>query len=184
MSAMPSAHFTKLLPLLVFVAGCAPGPGGQMGSGLPTSVGGPEVRVEGTLPSVLAFPQSSVDDLWRVLPATFLALDIPAGIIDARNLVYGNEKVTETTVAGRSTRDLFRCSAGAGLALGQYRIQFGITAQPRKIPSGGAELFLQTAAFGRIMSGSQSGTTQCVSNGVLDLKIREQMDIELARIGT
>jgi hypothetical protein len=165
---------------------------GQVGESLefPVSLGSAKGVMFQRFPSLLQVSGDTVMSampsahLRKLLPATFRALDIPAGIIDARNLVYGNEKVTETTVAARSTRDLFRCSAGAGLSLGQYRIQFGITAQPRRLPSGGAELFLQTAAFGRLVSGNQSGTTQCVSNGVLDLKIREQMDIELARIGT
>jgi hypothetical protein len=183
MPAMPSAHLLKLLPLLVLASGCAAGSTGQMGPGLPATVSGSEVRVEGTLPSVIAFPQASVDDVWKVLPAAFQALGIPAGIMDAGAMVYGNQNVTETKVAGQSTRDLFRCSASSGLSVGQYRIRFGISAQPRKMATGGTELFLQTTAVGRLVSGSRSGTTQCVSNGTLDLKIREQIEIELARIG-
>jgi hypothetical protein len=183
MFRMRSALSPMLASPLVLALACAPGPAGQMGTGMSATMSGPEVRVEETLPSVLAFPYSSVNDLWRVLPATFEALGIPGGVIDGANLVYGNEKVTETTVAGQSTRDMFRCAASSSLSGGQYRIQFGITAQPRPVPGGGAELFLQTAAFGRMVSGSRSGTTQCVSNGAIDVKIKEQMDIELARKG-
>jgi hypothetical protein len=171
-----------LIPVVVIASGCAAGPAGQLGTGLPGSVSGPEVRIEDAPPSVLAFPGASADDLWKVLPVTFQALDIPAGIMDPGARVYGSEKVTEATVAARSTRDLFRCGADAGLSPSQYRVQFGITAQPRRTPSGGAELIVQTAAFGRLVSASRSGTTHCVSNGSLELKIKEQVDIELARI--
>ncbi len=170
-----------LLTLLVQV-GCAPATGGPMGTGLPATASGPEVRVDEALPSVLAFPEATVEELWKVLPAAFRALGITAGVTDADALVYGNGRVPETTVAGRSTRDLFRCSAGAGLSLGQYRIQFGITAQPRRVRTGGSELFVQTAAFGRFVSASQSGTVYCVSNGALEGKIKEQAEAELARI--
>jgi hypothetical protein len=51
------------------------------------------------------------------------------------------------------------------------------------VPGGGAELFVQIEAFGRFVSASRSGTTHCVSNGKLELKIEEQMKAELARIG-
>ncbi len=170
-----------LLPILA--AGCASMTSGDVGGGMPATVGGPEARVEETLPSVLSFPEASVDDLWRVLPGAFQALGIPAGIIDARARVYGNGTVTETSVAGKATRDLFRCAAGSGLSLGQYRVQFGISAQPRAAIDGGAELFVQTVAFGRMVSASRSGTTHCVSNGTLELKLKEQMDAELGRIG-
>ena len=183
MSATPSAHLATLFPLLVLAASCAPGPSGQMGTGLAPTVSGPEVRVDEPLPSVLAFPQASVEDLWKVLPATFQALGITAGIIDAGGLVFGNGRVPESTVAGRSTVDLFRCAASSSLSVGRYRVQFGISAQPRKMASGGAELFVQTTAFGRMVSGSRSGTTHCVSNGTLEMKIQEQVETELARIG-
>ena len=174
----PVPLLTGWILLSVFAAGCA---GGQLGSGLQGTAPGPEVRVDETLPSVLAFPRASVEDLWRVLPAAFRALEIPAGIIDPGALIYGNGRVTETSVAGRSTRDLFRCGATSGLSRGQYRIQFGISVQPRKVEGGGAELFLQTQASGSLVSGSRSGTTNCVSNGTLELRLKEQMDIELGR---
>jgi len=144
---------------------------------------GPEVRVDEALPSVLDFPRTTVEDLWRVLPATFQALGIPAGILDAGSMVYGNDRVTQTTVAGKATRDLFRCGSQSGLAVGSYRVEFGITAQPRKTPDGGAELFVQTLAAGRLVSGSRAGVTHCVSDGTLEAKIKEQVAVELARRG-
>ncbi len=71
--------------LLTMAAGFAPS--GQLGTGLTASVAGPEVRVDETFPSVLAFSQASVTDLWTVLPATFKALGIPAGVLDATAFV-------------------------------------------------------------------------------------------------
>jgi len=181
---MPTPHaarFLGLLSLLAVSAACAPVSSGELSPGLQGTVSGSEVRVDETLPSVLAFPQATVDDLWKALPAAFQALEIPAGIVDASARVYGNGRVTETTAAGESTRDLFRCGAGSGLGVSQYRVQFGITAQPRPVLNGGAELFVQIEAFGRLVSGSRTGTTHCVSNGSLELKIKEQMDIQLGR---
>jgi hypothetical protein len=180
----PYSTFRYSLHSLMFcmATGCAGS--GQLGTGLAPSISGPEVRVDETLPSVLAFSDASVADLWRVLPATFEALGIPGGILDANALIYGNERVRETRVAGEATRDLFRCSAGSGLSLGQYRVEFAITAQPRRVPSGGAELFVQTEAFGRLVTASRSGTTHCVSNGKLEMKIRDQVEIELRRNGS
>jgi len=133
--------------------------------------------------NIIKRPGGLFPDLWKVLPATFEALDIPAGILDARNLVFGNDRITKTRVAGESTRGLFRCGASSGLAVSQYRVEFGITVQPRAVPDGGVELFMQTAAFGRLVSASRSGTTHCVSNGTLEQKIREQVAVELGRIG-
>lgn len=183
MSTTPTAPRLAMAVVSIFAAGCASMTSGDVGGGMPATVGGPETRVEETLPSVLAFPRASVDDLWRVLPAAFQALGIPAGIMDPQARVYGNSSVTETTVAGKATRDLFRCAASSGLSVGQYRVQFGISAQPRKALDRGSELFVQTLAFGRLVSASRSGTTHCVSNGTLELKLKEQMDAELARIG-
>jgi hypothetical protein len=155
---------------------------GQLGTGSPTTFAGPEVRVDETLPSVLAFRGATVQEVWRVLPAVFAELGIPAGVIDADDLIFGQGKVTETRVAGTSTRNLFRCSASSGLSLGQYRIEFSISAQPRP-GEGGAELFVQTEAFGRMVSASRSGTTHCVSNGKLEMKIDEMVRIQLRRGG-
>ena len=183
MNLMPPIRARRLLLLSALAAGCAPTSGTQMGTGLQGSMAGPEVRVDETLPSVLAFPGATVEDLWRVLPATFQALDIPAGVIDPEALIYGNGRVTETTVAGESTRDLFRCGSSSGLSVAQYRVQFGISVQPRNVEGRGAELFLQTQAFGRLVSGSRSGTTNCVSNGTLEKKIQEQLEVELGRGG-
>jgi len=64
----------------------------------------------------IPFERASVDAVWKVLPAAFQALGIPGRVMDAGALVYGNDKVTETTVAGRATRDLFRCGATSGLS--------------------------------------------------------------------
>lgn len=91
--------------------------------------------------------------------------------------------MTQTTVAGKATRDLFRCGSQSGLAVGAYRVEFGITVQPRKTPAGGTELFVQTLASGRLVSGSRSGVTHYVSDGTLEAKIREQVALELARRG-
>lgn len=183
MPIMPRVQLRRLLFLSVFAAGCAPIPGGQLGTGLQGTMGGSEVRVDETPPSVILFSEASVEDLWRALPATFQALEIPAGIIDPGALIYGNGRITETRVAGKATRDLFRCGANSGLMMDQYRVQFGISAQPRRVPAGGAEIFVQIQAFGRLVSASRSGETHCVSNGTLELKLDEQMKIELARIG-
>lgn len=81
------ARLPGLLLLLLLPAGCAPTSSAQMGTGLPGAMSGPEVRVDEALPSVLDFPRASVEDLWRVLPATFQALGIPGGILDAGALV-------------------------------------------------------------------------------------------------
>lgn len=183
---MPRVHFrfARALVLLVFLLfGCAGGTGGEIGPGPAGSFSGPEVRVDETLPSIMAFPYATVESVWRVLPAAFEALGIPAGVIDPSARIYGNGVVRETSVAGRPTRDLFRCSAGSGLSLGQYRVQFGIAAQPRPMADGGTELFLQIEAFGRRVNASQSGTTHCVSNGILEMRLKEQVEAELARIG-
>jgi len=177
----PSPRF--LITLVVLAAGCASGSGGQLGTGLAASVGGSEVRVEETAPAVLAFPGATVDDVWKALPATFRALGIPASVMDAAARIYGNGRVTETTVAGRSTRDLFRCGDDSSISPSQYRVQFGISAQPRAVASGGTELYVQTTAFGRFVSASRSGSTHCVSNGGIEKKLKEQIDIQLALAG-
>lgn len=179
MEGMSPVLMRKLLVLTAFVTGCAPTVGGQISTGLQATAAGNEIRVDETLPSVLLFPYATVEDLWKVLPATFQELGIPAGIIDDGALIYGHGRVTETTVAGRPTRDLFRCGAQSGLSLEQYRVQFGISAQPRKVEGGGAELHVQTEAYGRLVSASRSGTTHCVSNGELEMAIKEQVEILL-----
>lgn len=175
--------FGLLLVLVAgFAAGCAAGSGEHVGSQLPASASERDVRVDAALPGVLAFPDAGVDEVWRVLPATFQALGIPAGVLDLQNRVYGNERVTESRVADKPLRDLFRCGSESSLARTQYRIQFGITAQPFPTRGGGAELRLQTAAMGRAVSASATGTTQCVSNGTLEMRIQEQIEAELQRI--
>ena len=146
-------------------------------------MGGSEVRVDETAPAVLEFPGATVDGVWKVLPAAFSALEIPASILDARAKTYGNARVTETEVAGRSTRNLFRCGDDASLSPSQYRIEFGISAQPRPAPTGGVQLFVQTTAFGRFVSASRTGTTHCVSNGSIEKRLQEQIEIELSRGG-
>jgi hypothetical protein len=178
---LPS-RFAGVGLLLLLASGCASGSPEYVGTPLQGSVSERDVRVDAALPGVLVFPDASVDDLWRVLPATFQALGIPAGILDAQNRVYGNERVTESRVADKPLRDLFRCGSGSGLTRTQYRIQFAITAQPHPSGGGGAELRLQTAATGRAVTASASGTTQCVSNGTLEMRFQEQVEAELRRI--
>ncbi len=177
-----SFRFTPI-PLLVLAVGCASGSGGQLATGMPGSIGGAEIRVDETAPAVLAFPGATVDDVWKALPATFRALGIPASVMDATAHIYGNARVTETTVAGRSTRDLFRCGDDASISPSQYRVQFGISGQPRKAGTSGVELYVQTTAFGRFVSASRTGTTHCVSNGEIEKKMKEQIDIQLALTG-
>ena len=183
MRAIRPTPFTGLFASLVLTAGCAAGSGGQMGTGMAATMGGSEVLVDETLPSVMAYPQANVAAVWKVLPAAFRELGMTAGVLDAGNLVYGNDRVPETTVGGKSTRDLFRCGAGSSLSVGQYRVQFGITAQPRPASAGGTELFVHIEAFGRMVSASRSGTTHCVSEGDIELMLKGQVAIELARIG-
>ncbi|MGD8276402.1 MAG: hypothetical protein PVH00_00185 [Gemmatimonadota bacterium] len=180
MSSKVAARPCSLLSLLVLAAGCAAGPSGRLVTGQPASMEGAEVRVTDTEPSVLEFPGATVEAVWKILPAVFSILEIPASVIDADARLYGNGRVTETRVAGRATRDLFRCGDDASLSPSQYRVQFGISAQPRPGPRGGVELFVQTTAFGRFVSASRSGTTHCVSNGTLETSIKEQVDIALA----
>lgn len=183
MRYVTSISLAGLMPLLVLAAGCASGSGEYVGSQLAASGSETHNRVDAALPSNLAFPDATVDDLWRVLPAAFVALEIPAGVVDARNLVYGNQRVTEQKVADEYLRNLFRCASGSSLSGTRYRFEFGITAQPITSPGGGTELRIQTAALGRAIRGSSSGTTQCVSNGKLEEKIRGQVLLELAKIG-
>jgi len=180
MSATIPFRLSPILPLLI-LAGCGSASTGRLGTGLPASMGGSEVRVDETAPSVLEFPGATVDGIWKVLPAAFSALEIPAAVLDATSRTYGNPRVTETTVAGRPTRNLFRCGDDTSLSPSQYRVEFGISAQPRAAPTGGVQLFVQTTAFGRFVSASRSGTTHCVSNGGIETRLKEQIEIELAR---
>jgi len=165
--------------LLPLGTGCSTGMSPSTLSGVPAGVSGSEVRVDPASAGILEFPSASSDDLWRVLPGAFQTLGIPADILDAANRVYGNQRVTAQRVADKPLRDLFRCGSGGGLASVQYRIQFGIMAQPFPRRSGGSELRLETAATGRAVSASASGTTQCVSTGLLEMRFREVIEAAL-----
>ena len=163
--------------LLVAVAGCAAGSGEYVGSQAPAAISGQDVRVEGERAGIMTFPYSSVDELWRALPAAFQTLGIPAGILDGPGRVFGNYRVTETRVDGRPLRELFRCGSGSGLTRTQYRIQFAVTAQALASRDGGSELRLQWSATGRGVSASASGApVQCVSNGQLDMRFQEVLE--------
>jgi hypothetical protein len=161
---------------LALATGCATGAGGAGGSPVHASISPDDARVDVARPGMLTFPNATVDDLWRVIPAAFQALGIPAGILDPANRVYGNDRVTEQRVADRPLRELFRCGSGGGLTRTTYRIQFGITAQPFPRRDGGAEVILETRATGRAMSANASGTTQCTSNGRLEMAFQETLE--------
>ncbi|HEX6135539.1 MAG TPA: hypothetical protein VFZ24_16325 [Longimicrobiales bacterium] len=173
--------------MLVLSISCAPtSPPGLSGTVPPRGVAGDVVRVDEAAPSILAFPSARADELWLALPVAFERLGIPANVMDRGARIYGNPKVTSSTIAGRPARSLFRCSeGGAGVAsMAQYRIEFGIAVQPRPVADRGAELIVQTQALGRIVEASRSGTIHCVSNGELESRMKEEIEAELERIRT
>jgi hypothetical protein len=172
-------------PALAVAAGCAAPQTveGDNTVATPGSVTGETVRVDAADPTALEFEDASPEDVWKVLPTAFGVLRIPSGILDERSRVYGNQKVIISTVQRTPIRDLFRCGADSGLSLSDYRIEFGITAQPRGLVKGGTELHIQTTALGRLTSPSRTGSTNCVSNGKLEQMLHRQIEIELEKIG-
>lgn len=171
--------------LLLVTAACAANPPLPGDASPPAGISGDYVQVEAARPSIIAFPNSSADDLWAGLPATFEGLLIHGGVIDEEQRVYGNMDVKSQRIAGESVRSLFRCaSEGAGPSLvTQYRIEFSIAAYPRPLRSGGAELIVQTQASGTSVDGARRPPVYCVSNGSLELKIRQQMEVVLDNMG-
>jgi hypothetical protein len=172
------------LSVVLLAVACAPATTGGSTEAV-TSVatsGGSTVRVDQADPSAMTFREATVDDVWKVLPAAFAALRIEGAVMDPAAKVYGNPKVIMSTIARQNVRDMFRCGA-EGLSMADYRLEFGIAAQPRKIVSGGTELSVQTTALGRSTSASRSGNTHCVSNGRLELALEKQIRVELDRIG-
>ena len=171
--------------VLLLAAGCAAPQtvDGDDSVAPPGAVSGETVRVDVAEPTLLEFRNASAEDVWKVLPTAFAVLRIPSGILDERSRVYGNQKVIVSTVLRTPIRELFRCGAESGLGLSDYRIEFGITAQPRALVKGGTELHIQTTALGRLTSPSRTGSTNCVSNGKLEQLLHRQIEVELEKIG-
>jgi hypothetical protein len=166
------------------LAACAPATTGgstEDPSGM-SGMSGSVARLDDAAPSSLVFKNATAAEVWKVLPAAFNALKLEAGILDAANRIYGNQKVVESTIARQPVYDLFRCAAGSGLSANDYRVEFGIAAQPRKLVDGGTELLVQISAFGRITSPSRTGNTHCVSNGSLERALDYQIQAELQRL--
>jgi hypothetical protein len=168
-------------------AGCAPATKGEVddvsGARARGTVSGSTVRVDESPVSILVFPGADMEDVWKVLPASFSALGIPAGVMDASNHAYGSQLVKVTKIGDRRVEQLFRCAAGEGLSAATYRVEFGIVVQPRKLAGGGTELTVETAALGRMASMGRAGNTHCVSNGLLEKQLQSQIETELDRAG-
>lgn len=165
--------------LVVLLAGCGPvAPG--MSSSTPSGVSGSEVHLDRAEPSTLTFRSATANDLWRVMPAVFQDLGIPAAVIDARSRIFGNPDVRLSSIGGQRVLTMFRCTnEGAGMAsTTQYRVEFGIAVQPRTAGSG-AELIVDVQAMGRLTDPSRSGTIHCVSNGALEGMLKERLEAAL-----
>lgn len=163
-----------LVSFSVLLQGCAGG-AGHLGSAQTAEVSGDQVRVNAPPPGVLEFPNRTTDELWRTLPHAFSALGIKGGVIDPRAHVYGAYQVDGGQVAGKQLRDLFRCGSESSLSGRQYRIRFDITAQPRALERGGVELIVRIVGVGTVASPDASGTTQCVSNGTIETRLKEAL---------
>lgn len=150
----------------------------------PAGVSGNEVRVGAPPPSIIEFPYHTTEAIWKALPAAFAGLKIPAQVMDARGLVYGNARVTVSSVDGSPLSALFRCAnAGSGPSgATALRIQFGITAAPRPAGPEKSELVVHTTAFARNVDSSRSGNVNCVSNGQIETRLKQQLLAELAGI--
>lgn len=170
--------------LVAFSAACAPAGPRLSDTVPPPGVAGSTYRLEEARPSILEFPDATPEELWRVLPAAFDAAGIPANVMDRTARIYGNPQIRASSIGERPTRNLFRCTnEGVGVAsFTQFRIEFGIAAQPRAVRDGGAELIVRTQAQGRFVDASRSGTVHCVSNGMMERTLRGHIIVELARI--
>lgn len=168
-------HVGLVLTLGALVQGCAAGGGGHLGTGLAARASDDQARVDAPTQSVLEFPNQTVVQLWRALPAVFTDLGIQGGIIDPQGLVFGAYQVGASRVAGKPLEDLFRCGSEGSLTRRRYRIRFDITAQPRALARGGAELTVNIIGVGTVASPDASGTTQCVSNGTIETELSERL---------
>lgn len=169
--------------LLMLATACAGTPAGVGVTTPPAGISGNVVRVEEARPSILEFRYIQAEDIWAVLPNAFRALGITGGVMDPTDRVFGNPQIRATTLAGQQTRNMFRCTnegSGPG-SVTQYRVEFGIAAQPRAVEEGGSELIVRIQAVGRLTDSSRSGVIHCVSNGTIERRLKQQVELEVAR---
>lgn len=162
-------------------AACAPPPAAMTTDiGTATAHDG-FVRTEAAPPALIAMPLGvDVDAVWRVLPGVFASIEIPVGVIDARNRIIGQNRITVSSIDGRAIRTYFRCAyGGAGpSAAASYRIMFDLAAQPRRSGTR-TELMVQTAATASSTDPSRSGNVGCTSTGELEKLLESRLKTAL-----
>ncbi|HSJ10764.1 MAG TPA: hypothetical protein VK928_12650 [Longimicrobiales bacterium] len=178
-------RFQPLLILATLSIGACAAPGASLDTpqSTPSGIAGNEVRVDLPAPAIIEFPYHSADLVWRVIPAVFAELRLPAQVMDARNMVYGSQRVTVGSIGGEPTRSHFRCSTDGSAASGAtaLRIQFGITAQPKAIGPTKTELIVQIIGHGSPIEASRTGNINCISNGRLEGRLKQAIEAELRK---
>lgn len=152
----------------------------------PTQVqdNGSEVRVQlgAVEPGPVVQVNGPPEQAWAALPQVYAALGLRPDHVDPATRTYGVQRVTQTRIGERRTRDYVRCGndgAGPSAATG-YRIQLSIVT--RLAPSAGGKTDVTTAVGGWATSveGGSTGAIRCASNGDLEQQIATLLAARLA----
>lgn len=146
---------------------------------------GAEVRLSETGSSSDATLRISPDAAWQVLPLAYDTLGLGGGVVDAQARSYGNPKVTSRTLSGARTDTFFRCAnqGTAASSVNRFRIEFSIATTVSATDEGLARLTTNIAAMGTPWEGTSSGRIVCVSRGILEQAIQEQVKAFAGRGG-
>jgi len=179
----------RTLPLAVLVlAGCASAP---PGSALPgrdetarvTDAGGNALRIrpgDGAARTTLVIP---LDAIWRVLPAVYDSLGIPANLLDPAIHVFGNSGFTLTKRLGKtSLTQYIDCGKTQGFPSAEtYEIYLAVVTQLQPGPESGTTVLATSVdASGRPMT-FRGDPTRCPSSGELEKRIADRVRAEVKR---
>jgi hypothetical protein len=121
--------------------------------------------------SVMTIP-SSLDDVWKVLPAVYESLGIPITRVDATSHIIGNEglKVRRRLGDAPLTRYLDCGSGQGGPNADTYEVHLAVLTEAREAAPGSTHVSTTIQATARPLTFS-ADPVRCASNGALETLI-------------
>ncbi len=126
---------------------------------------------------VRLFSTGTPDQVWAVLPVVYAELGIPLSMNNSANKTLGNTGWrTRRAIAKVPMQRYLECGSSGTIANAEtYNINMSIVTSVRANSSGGSVVATAITATGRNPVTSNSNEVRCVSNGDLEIRIRDMV---------
>jgi hypothetical protein len=123
----------------------------------------------------------NADEVWRVLPGVYEALEVEPDIIDTRTRRLGAGRVTRARLAGEDAMLYLRCAhqAAGPSSVNRMRTQLTVITQVEAVNRNEARLRTAVSGTASNVGGTSASNTNCVSSGRLEQRIAEMVEARL-----